>query len=306
MESRTAIFILFSLESEKKIFFKNNMTSQNSILKMNAWSNREPEYSFLRLMSLILSNTDFIVFSTIFRCPILNESSRMAVDETYIVEFTHLPPRVVHLSLSNLKKSNFIHFRRTNNGNVYFMHENEIVSKLRAFCRRQHEYNTNHSDNGDLTCSCGQTFDIFNHTDIDMKCKSCDKIYNEENDPKLNIVKDIRNLSQEAFSSHGPFLKYESGDHIALKWPQNTPIAFDRHSSSSKRSREETSDSNLNESKTKKPNHAESFNDTNSSELEKQNESSMDKEFDGLITQEELESMSEHDVNEYMYKLMNA
>lgn len=274
---------------------------------MNDWSHHEMGYSFLRLMSFILSSTDLIVFSSIFRCP-LNESSRIAVNESYIVEFTHLPQRVVHLSLCNLRKSCFIQCRHTSNGNVYYISENEIVSKIRAFCRSQHEYNTKNSDNGDLTCSCGQTFDIFNHTDVDMKCRTCHKTYNEENDPKLSIMKDLRMLSQEAFASHGPFIKYECDENIVLKWPRNTPIVFDRHASS-KRSREETSDSNLNKSQKRKtvdPEHASTSNNAEPSDLKDKNESSIDSEFDGLITQEELESMSENDVNEYMYKLMNA
>ena len=276
---------------------------------MNDWSIHEAGYSFLRLMSIILSSTDLIVFSSIFRSPILNEASRIAVNESYIVEFTHLPQRVVHLSLCNLRKSCFIQCRRTNNENVYYISENEIVSKLRAFCRSQHEYNTKNSVDGDLTCSCGQTFDIFNHTDADMKCRTCHIIYNEENDPKLNIMKDLRMLSEEAFASHGPFLKYEYDENIVLKWPKNTPVVFDPHASSSKRSREETLNSELNKPKTRKTVAAECSQTSNfvdSSDPKAKNESSIDSEFDGLITQEELVSMSEHDVNEYMYKLMNA
>jgi hypothetical protein len=136
-----------------------------------------------------------------------------------------------------------------------------------------------------------------------MKCKKCHKIYNEENDPKLNIIKDLRILSEEAFASHGPFLKYEYDENIVLKWPKNTPIVFDPHASSSKRSREETSDCDLNKPQTRKTVVSE---DTQTSNPKEKNDSSIDSEFDGLITQEELESMSEHDVNEYMYKLMNA
>lgn len=279
------------------------MNLQNGELQVVSWSSSEKGSSFLRLMSLILSNTDFIVFSTIMRCPILNGCSRIAVTETYIVEFTHLPSRVVHVSLMNLKTSNFVESRRTNSGFVYYMSENDIVSKLRAFCHTQHACNTKQSTT-DLTCSCGETFDIFNHTDMDMKCKKCDKIYNEEDDPKVNVMKDLSILSREAFASHGPFLKYESDEMSFLKWPQNTPIFFNARSSSStfaKCSSDEAS--NLNQAKATK--HVDMEN-VQVSDSKKTHDSSYDPEFDGMITQEELESMSGKDVNEYMYKLMNA
>ena len=281
------------------------MDSHNSDLQVISWSSSEETgSSFLRLMSLILSDTDLIVFSTILRSPILNGCSRVAVDETYIIEFTHLPSRVIYISLGRLKASSFVQYKRTNNGAVYYISENDIVSKLRAFCHKEHDYNTKHSVTCDLTCSCGETFDIFNHTDMDMKCKKCDKIYNAECDPKLNVIKDLRVLSREAFASHGPFFKYESEEISFLKWPPNTPIIFHHCSSSStssKRSRDEAS--NLDQAKLIKRVDSENGQSSDSKET---HESSCNPIFDGFITQEKLESMSGKDANEYMYKLMNA
>ena len=279
------------------------------MMKIHSWSDSEMGYSFLRLMSFILSDTDFIVFSAIFKCPTVDASSRIAVNDTYIAEFTHLPLRIVRLSLCNLKKSNFIQCKRTKKDMVYYISENEIVSKIRVFCRIQHGNNTRQHLDTCLTCSCGQTFDIFKYTDIDMKCKNCGKVYNEETDPKLNLMKDLRLLSEEAFASHGPFLKYNYEEIHVLRWPENTPIFFRGNHSSHSHDDDLNSNSHFIQTNTNKSLHSDLKIDSEEMQTSKSKEmypSSSNVEFEGLISQEELESMSEEDVNEYMHRLMNA